>query len=480
LEAIMNLKIGLAGAVHINMPGDDRALFAQVSGAMKEKEKDLDYELVLWTEILTSEEGSEKALRYFREQGVDLILLFCASLPYGRAVLPFAEFEGALGIWSVPEPAGSGVLQLNSYCGLNMFGSILKNYFPDRDIRYKWFYGMPDAELFIRRLDATVRALKAVKKLKGLRIGQVGDLADGFENLYVDERVLYDRLGTKVYGRHTVEEIVRRAESCRSGAVEEEIGRIRAEGRCVTPSVSALHMEKAARINLALADFALENRYDALAVSCWSRFQEVYDVAVCGAMSRLNQMGVVAPCEADISSAVSMVMLGAMGGGPASLNDMVALDEADTSLALWHCGVAPGCWADEKGVAWDGHFNIGHYEGKEWVGSGVVADMNFKGGLKTVCTIRNDFSSLFLLTGESLPDKKGYAGSGGWLGELKVNGRSVTIPDLINTISVGRVNHHYPAAFGDLSAAVNEFAFWTGMKVQDAVPCTDYMTDFSD
>ena len=184
----MNLKIGLAGAVHSNMPGNDRALFAQISGMMKDREKDLGYELALWSDILTSEEGSAKALCFFREQEVDLVLLFCASLPYGRVVLPFAEFEGALGIWSVPEPVTSGVLQLNSYCGLNMFGSILKNYFPDRDLKYKWFYGMPDSELFLRRLDSTVRALKAVKKLKGFRIGQVGDLADGFENLYVDER----------------------------------------------------------------------------------------------------------------------------------------------------------------------------------------------------------------------------------------------------------------------------------------------------
>ncbi|MDA3959055.1 hypothetical protein [Oceanispirochaeta sp.] len=471
-------KIGLAGAIHSNMPGDDAGLYKSVMAEMEKKQKDMGFELHSWAELLTSESKSMKALSFFEEKKVDLLILFNASLPYGRVVLPFAEFQGALGLWSVPEPVTSGVLQLNSYCGLNMLGSILRNYFPQKDVKYKWFYGMPDSELFMQRLTVSIRALKAVKKLRSSRIAQIGDLADGFENLYVDERVLYDRLGTKVYARHTVEEIVARAESYDAAAVQLEIPRINAGHCCVSKNVTTNDMEKMARINLAFLDFAKEHDYDSLAISCWSRFQEIYDVAVCGAMSRLNDIGIVAPCEADITSAVTMIMMNSMNDSAASLNDLVALDEQDSSLALWHCGVAPGCWADGRGVTWDSHFNIGEYDQGEWKGRGVVADMNFKSGTKTVSTIRSDFSSIFLMTGESMAKKKGYNGSGGWLNNLKVNGTKASIPDLINTISRAQVNHHYPAAFGDLSNEINEFAFWTGMKVQDVIPYTSYMSDF--
>ena len=241
-----------------------------------------------------------------------------------------------------------------------------------------------------------------------------------------------------------------RAKTYDAAAVQLEIPRINAGNCCVSKNVSSNDMDKMARINLALLDFSKEHNYDSLAISCWSRFQEVYDVAVCGAMSRLNDIGIVAPCEADITSAVTMLMMNAINSSASSLNDLVALDEEDNSLALWHCGVAPGCWADGNGVTWDSHFNIGEYEEGEWKGRGVVADMNFKSGIKTIATIRSDFTSIFLMTGESIVEKKGYNGSGGWLNKLKVNGRDVSVPDLINTISLGQVNHHYPAAFGDL------------------------------
>ena len=45
-------------------------------------------------------------------------------------------------------------------------------------------------------------------------------------------------------------------------------------------------------------------------------------------------------------------------------------------------------------------------------------------------------------------------------------------------ISLGQFNHHYPVAFGDLISEVNEFIFWTGLKVLDAIVYTDHMEDF--
>ena len=472
------LRIALTGAVHPNMPGDDEGLYERISRELAALQTELGFELQVLPDVLRNAGDADQAASRLKEGQPDFILFFCASLPYGRTILPFAELGIPLGIWSVPEPVSSGVLQLNSFCGLNMLGSILQNYFTDRTVLYKWFYGYPEDPRFRERLELTVRALRGVHALKTCRIGQIGELADGFENLYVDERVLYGRFGTSVGYRHSVEDIVRRAESYTEAQAGETLGEILAESGQVRLGVSSRDMDKFARINRALEEFARENRYDSLAVSCWSKFQEVYDVAVCGAMSRLNSLGIAAPCEADISSAVTMILLNALNGDRASLNDMVALDEADNSLNLWHCGVAPGCWADGCGVAWDNHFNIGHYEGREWKGRGVVADMHFRPGDVTLAAMDTDFRNLLVITGRIMEDKPGYAGSSGWVNELKVGGREVTIPDLIQTISIGRVNHHYPSALGHLEGELREFAFWTGMEILEAVPCTPYMQSF--
>ncbi|HVP18190.1 MAG TPA: hypothetical protein VMU36_04280 [Spirochaetia bacterium] len=472
----MNIRVhvGLTGAVHPNMPGDDTGLYASVIERMSALSKSMEFDLSVYREPLRSEEDGRKAVAFLEDRRVDFTLLFNASLPFGRVILPLARVSSALGLWAVPEPATSGVLQLNSFCGMNMLGSIIGNYLGEHDIAFKWFYGSPESELFQERFRVTLRALAAVKALRTARIAQIGGLANGFENMYIDERVLEKKLGTYLQTRYTVEEIVERAKRYSPKDVGAEVAAFAGAAARGTGTVSSEHLEKSTRVSMALRDFARENGFTALAVSCWSRFQEVYGVAICAALSRLNEAGIVAPCEADVISAVMMIAVNAMSGGKAALNDMVAFDEKDESLNLWHCGVAPACWADSSGVAWDNHFNIGRYRGDAWEGNGVVADMRFKPGAVTVAALNNDFDNLFILTGTVL-EKEGYAGSSGWVGDLKINGMPAGIKEVLNTIMVKRVNHHYPTAFGDLTNELNELAGWKGLAVLDRVPYEPYM-----
>lgn len=467
---VPTVRVGLLGAVHPNMPGDDLGLFRQLVETMEAAQEQSGYELITITEPLRNEEDAERARALMDDAEVDFLLLFMPSLPVGRVMLPLGKVRSRIGLWSVPEPTKSGVLQLNSFCGLNMMGSILGNYLTHHEIPYKWFYGMPGDQLFKERFEVTLTALRAIKALKNARIGQIGGLANGFENLYFDERLLEKRFGTFVQTRHSVEEIVARAKAMDDGRVASEIKTMRREGRVNEGTVSGAHLDKAARVFLALRDFAEDNRYDALAISCWSRFQELYGVAVCAAMSRLNNYGIVASCEGDVPGALSMLMFNAMNGERASLHDLVSFDESDSTVNLWHCGVCPGCWADARGVVWDSHFNIGKYEGSHWKGDGVVAEMRFKPSPVTLCAVDSGFENLFVLSGDLVTEKEGYAGSSGWLGNLRLNGEKIDLRDLMNTISVMRIGHHYPAGLGDLTNQLNELAGWLGLGVIGKVP----------
>jgi len=468
------VRIGLAGAVHPNMPGDDTGLYAMVIDRMAALSGSLGFELSVLREPLRSEDDGRRARDFMDGEKVDFTLLFNASLPYGRVILPLARVKSRLGLWSVPEPTRDGVLQLNSFCGTNMLGSIVGNYLRHHRIPFKWFYGLPGSEPFLERLRVTLRALKALKRLATARIAQIGGLADGFENMYVDERLLEKRFGTYLQTRYSVEEIVARAEKFPEGEVAAEVQKMRGEGALDARVLRSEHVDRSTRVFLALRQFARENGFDALALSCWSRFQQLYGVAVCGAMSRMNQIGVVTPCEGDVTSAVMMLALNAMNDSRAALNDLVAFDEEDRSLNLWHCGVAPACWADSGGVTWDNHFNIGRYAGEHWQGDGVVASMNFRPGAVTVAALNDELDNLFLLTGEVM-EKRGYAGSSGWVNQLRLNGQPVDLPTLMNTIVVERVNHHYPTAFGDLTAELNELAAWAGVSVLSPVPYRSYL-----
>jgi L-fucose isomerase-like protein len=471
----MKLTVALVGAVHPNMPGDDEGLFRRVAAEMETIAAEEGFSCVVFSELLHSEEDGERARRFCEENNADLVVLFNASLPFGRVILPLARVDARLALWSVPEPAKSGVLQLNSFCGTNMLGSIIGNYLDHYDIPFKYFYGLPGSGKFRKSFGVTLRALKAETALSEARIAQVGGLANGFENMYIDERDLEYRFGTRLHTRHTVEEIVQRADAFgtkqAARGTEEFVG---ASTR-TADEVSKAQLEKAGRLYMAFREFAGENGYTALGISCWSRFQEIYGIAVCGVLSRLNDEGIVAACEGDIPAVVNMLIFNAMSGDRSSLNDLVAFDEDDSTINLWHCGVAPGCWAGNGGVCWDRHFNIGQYQGDEWKGEGVIADMQFRPGRITVATMDNFFDNLFILNGDVLKDKPGYHGSTGWVGNLELDGQPVTLDDLMNTIVVERVNHHYPAVYGDYRNELNEFAAWNRLNTLGVRPYTPYM-----
>ena len=467
--------VGLVSAVHPGMPGDDVGVYKKVIKQLEPLKQKMDFELVVAKDPVRSEEDGKRARVFLEVNHVDFTLIFCPSLPYGRSILPLVRINSYIGIWAVPEPTKNGLLQLNSFCGLNMVGTIVANYFTEHDIPFKWFYDYPDTQIFKDRLKVTIRAIRAIKTIGNTRIGQVGDLADGFENMYVDERNLEKKFGTYIQTRHTVEDIVKRAQSYKEKEVSATLEQIKKEGRWNKDHVTAEEINKMARVNMALLDFAEENNYNALAISCWTKFQEIYDLAVCGAMSRINQAGIVAPCEADISSTVIMVVLKALNGKVPTINDMVSLDSEDNSINLWHCGVAAGDWADSRGITWDHHFNIGESKEGEWDGRGVVADMIFKSGDITIATLQNDFSNLFILTGTVMEGKEGYFGSSGWVNNLKISGTSTNVQELLNTIMTNRVNHHYPTARDNLYEELAEFANWKKINVFKPVAYENFM-----
>ena len=79
-------------------------------------------------------------------------------------------------------------------------------------------------------------------------------------------------------------------------------------------------------------------------------------------MSRLNEEGILSPCEGDVAGAINMIITRAFCKSAPAIMDLVAFDTEADSLNLWHCGPAPKSMADKNGVRWDEHFNIGTYD----------------------------------------------------------------------------------------------------------------------
>lgn len=472
------LKIGLVGSSQLSFPGDKKTVFRLTSDKIAQLSKNLGFELFIYKDTVITVEDGYAAVKRLEEERVDFVLLQCTSFSAGHLAPIFARTKNAfLGLWAIPEFAEDGVVPFNSFCSINMYSSIIGHYLKDYKIPLKWFYGDVEDELFINRFRVTVRALSAIKKLKASNIALVGGIAPGFNDLYDDERNIIKCLdGIRINRLHEYSEIRDRASSYTSEDIKPYLDKMLAEAVGVQKKAEPL-LETSARFAKAYDDFVSEYKYDALAISCWPKFQDEFKYSVCSVVAGLNDKGVVASCEGDVLSAISMLMLKYISDDETMLMDLSAFDRKDDTVLMWHCGPASSRFCSDKGYTLGVNYHgMAHTEGCEEPNCcGVTRDMVFAPHDVTIARFTGECDKMFVAQGKFTTGKKSFHGSRGWLGQLKLNGENISALDLVNTILVQRFQHHYPIVRGDYSKEVFEVMAWLGLDSIKKVEYKDYM-----
>jgi L-fucose isomerase-like protein len=457
---MIRLKVGLVGVYRPLFKGDKLGVFARSVEALRVLSRDMDFELHSIARPASNLGEAQAAAREIQAAKVDLLLVQMSSFCGGDVLAPFIQDQTPLGLWAVPEPTASGPLPLNSLCGLNLYASVLGRKQAERT--FKWFYGLPDDDLFLSRLRVTVRSLKAKKALAAAKIGLIGGHAPGFDNLAVDKQQLAARLGVQVC-EHSVAELLDSAKNVSGAAAQSLADEMRRQASaCTAPGG---HVVEVARFHIALRDIAGRQGYDALAVRCWPEVPEEAGVMICAAMGGVAD-ALPTACEGDVLGAAAMIALKTLTGSPPMLLDLSHVDEKDQSVLMWHCGNTPACWADGSGARLECHFNRDTM--------GAVRSMVFRSGPATVFQLSASGSVAFAFSGSFLGDRKpSFAGSRGWLGELGMDGAPLPVRDLLNTIFVHRLPHHFAIGAGDVSEEVAEFCAWMGLRTMQLVPYRD-------
>lgn len=475
----MKLKVGLVGATQNNFAGGagwgKTQLYANSVAGMQKLADKLDFELYVYPELLVTGADALKAKQVLEQEKIDFLMLQTTTFGAGDVVQILAKMDARLGIWALPEPSADGNIYFeasNSFCGLNMYGAVVYNYLKAYGIKYKWFYGFADNETFQRRLAITVRALTAIKKMAASRVALVGGIAPGFDDLYFDERIAQKLLGVDIQRGHEFSEIKQRAmaysDSEIAARMEETIS-----GYTCTCGASAKAREVHARFYQAHLDFCKEYGYDALAISCWPKMQEECDSYSCSIIGKLNQNGIPAACEGDLPGAVSMLLQKYITERPTTLMDLSNLDEDDQSILLWHCGPSPETMADSRGSTLR---NVCQPAGKDCsVDRGLIVHMTMKPEHYTVMRLSGEWDRMFLVDGDMIPEKDGPIGSGGWMTNLRLNRQKISVQDLVNTILVQGMQHHYPMIAGDSTEELMEVAAWLGLAPMEAVPYENFL-----
>jgi L-arabinose isomerase len=426
--------------------------------------------------VLASEGDSIRAANQLKDQAIDFLLIQNTAISVGEQLLPLVDVAPRIGLWSLPDPALEGEVQLHSLVALNEHASILKRFLRHRDIPFKWFYDHADSDMFQRRFRVTVRALTAVKNLENARVGWIGGVSPGFYNMMVDPRRLHARLGVTV-GEHEMAELVRRAEAQDAAAVSTLGAQMRSAATEVTVS-SSVAFDRVTRVYLALKEMAQEHGYDALAVQCWSKIQELYRIVPCMAYSWLgSEDGIAVSCEGDLQGAISMYLLNVLTGSDQSstLLDMAALDPKTRMMMMFHCGVTPRHFANDDGIKWVDHVLLGRNSGD--APYGVAGDLVFAAQDDTTITYLGDDGASVLVLRASIVDHdlKGFDGTRGWFNRFELNKTEIDMWDLINTLTVRGHEHHFAVGIGDVTDELMEFAAWKKLRLVERVPYADYL-----
>jgi hypothetical protein len=455
-------RVGVAGVMCTPFRGDKEGNYASDIDALEKLAQKFDFELKIIKDGIYDLDQAQTASRQLKEWGVDFILLQTSSFASGDFVYPFTKLPARLGLWSVPEgpPTPEGGLPLNSFTASNLYNSIIRTTLSEYKNPVKWFLGHPGQPLFDLRLEITIQALRGLINLPGKKVALIGGVAPSFDNLIIDYKNLKARLNIDVV-EYKLDKILGIARGLGDEQYKPVMKEIKESAKSFDKSQETA-FEKTARVYRAIQILAEEQKIEAFGISCWPQFQSDYNLAVCSVMGHLNTTGVIAACEGDLTSAVSMLTLRYFTNGDVvTLMDLVSIDNSDESVLLWHCGPTSPTLADDKGATLQ---PLWLFDGPEGERTGLHNDLVLKPGRGSVMGFTTDFARMLILEGDIDNTKPSYMGSRGWLKNLLLNSEKVSTRELIQTLMVSGFQHHYPFAYGDLGQVCLEFCSWLGIQ----------------
>ena len=468
------LKIGFVGTAISPYYAEEQEVRKNSEVHLKKILENFDVELISFHKTIFSKDDSVEAENLLKNK-VDFLLIQTSSCSSGEQLYPLCNISSKIGVWAVPDIEKEGGVKLHSLVSTSHYLGIIKKTLSKRKIKTKWFYNYADTDEFKNKFLITVKSLIAQKKLKQSRIGLIGGISPGFDNMIVDNDKIKQNIGT-IIDEATILELVDKAKNFKQSIIDEEIKKIKNAATDITVSDDD-SFNKVTRVYFALKQMREENNWDSLAVQCWSQFQELYGIAPCMAYGWMgSEDGIAVSCEGDVQGAISMLLLNYISNTEKSstLLDLATFDREADAVLMWHCGVSPRHFANEDGIKWVDHSTLGRKTEKKY---GVAGDQVFQAQSSTTTYLGNNAERLLVLNSEIFNHtNKGYDGTRGWFKETKLNRLNISAENLINTLNMIGHEHHYAVGQGNHSKELLEFAAWNDLKLIDEIPLVDYIS----
>jgi L-fucose isomerase-like protein len=198
----------------------------------------------------------------------------------------------------------------------------------------------PNSEEFKNNIDIFDRVCRIYKGIKKINIGAFGARTTPFKAVRYDE-VTLQRHGISVE-TFDLAAIFRKVKNLEI-TDNKFISKAKVlKDYCVWEQVLEKSFENMVKLGVVIDDYIEEYRLDALALRCWDEIQQELDISPCVLISELNERGITAACELDVSSAVAMHALKLASDSPCACFDWNNNygTEQDKCI-IFHCGPAP-------------------------------------------------------------------------------------------------------------------------------------------
>ena len=316
----------------------------------------------------------------------------------------------------------------------------------------------PLTPAFRQNLDDFAAVCRVVKGMKRFNLGCIGARTTAFKTVRFDE-ITMQRYGINVESFDLSElfEFVRAKKDD-----DEKVLAKKAKLEAYTDFSGVPEDKKImlSKISVVIDEYIETYHLDAIALRCWNEMETYLRVCPCVLLSELNDRGIVASCEIDMCSAITMrAMALATEGATACLDWNNNYGDDENKVVLFHCGSTAQSLMKETGkVTSHKMFDKGD-PGSGWgTNEGRIGafPMTFSN-----CKTEDGKITIYFSEGEFTSDEieDGYFGCAG----------VAEIPDLQNKLiklARGGFKHHTTVSRGHVKAVLEEaFTTYLGYDV---------------
>lgn len=311
----------------------------------------------------------------------------------------------------------------------------------------KEFCVKPSSDSFAEDLRLFAATCRVVGGMKQFNVGAIGARTTAFKTVRYDEIAFQNhRVNIETIDMSRVFEEMTCVDTEKLEAKKQKLAALSDFG-----TYPPEKLENIARLAVVMDQLIEELNLHAVAVRCWDELQKKFGIAPCLILGDLNERGIAAACELDVTNAVMMRALNLASNHPVMLLDVNNNYGSDVNKVIFfHCGPAPvSMMREESHIEEHLMFRKSYGEGS---GVGINKGKLLTGDV-TVGSFKTENGALcaFVTEGKFTEDEleKEFFGCGAVF-EKKNAG------EMLNYMAKNGYRHHVGIAKGNFGAAIEE------------------------